>query len=232
MLIGFSVCNIISSGLVTSKEFMIISTLLPVLIIAIAILALIKNNINLKTKQEQQIINRDDDRHYKFGIIYYNKNDPSLFVEKRIGIGATLNLARPIAKVIMSIIVLSIIATFVILMLTPGMTKERKVDITQDTIIVHGTWGPDINKDQIIKVTLENKLPKILLKTNGADIKNKLFGMHKLEGYKNSALFIADKTKPFVAVYLKDGSLVLINYEDENWTKSLYDNVMSSMKLK
>ncbi|MBC8931734.1 Clp protease ClpA, partial [Escherichia coli] len=30
---------------------------------------------------------RDDDSFWKAGVIYFNRNDPALFVEKRFGIG-------------------------------------------------------------------------------------------------------------------------------------------------
>ena len=36
----------------------------------------------------------DDDVYWKWGIIYDNPHDPAIFVEKRFGIGITLNLAR------------------------------------------------------------------------------------------------------------------------------------------
>jgi uncharacterized membrane protein len=37
---------------------------------------------------------RTEDRHWKAGFIYVNPDDPALFVEKRFGIGYTLNLGR------------------------------------------------------------------------------------------------------------------------------------------
>ncbi|GMX66696.1 DUF1648 domain-containing protein [Paenibacillus elgii] len=43
----------------------------------------------------------DDDKYWKLGSIYYNPDDPSLFIEKRVGIGWTINAARPMAWVIM-----------------------------------------------------------------------------------------------------------------------------------
>jgi len=39
----------------------------------------------------------DDDRHWKLGIIYYNPSDPTLFLEKRFGVGWTVNFGRPVA---------------------------------------------------------------------------------------------------------------------------------------
>lgn len=36
----------------------------------------------------------DDDDHWKLGMIYFNSNDPSFWVEKRMGIGMTFNMAK------------------------------------------------------------------------------------------------------------------------------------------
>ncbi|MUT68627.1 DUF1648 domain-containing protein [Paenibacillus sp. NEAU-GSW1] len=49
---------------------------------------------------ETTIAPMDDDRYWKLGSIYYNKKDPALFVEKRHGIGYTINMGRPIGWVI------------------------------------------------------------------------------------------------------------------------------------
>ncbi|MFD0589991.1 DUF1648 domain-containing protein [Paenibacillus sp. GCM10027627] len=43
----------------------------------------------------------DQDQYWKLGQIYFNPHDPSLFVEKRFGIGWTMNFAKPIVWVIM-----------------------------------------------------------------------------------------------------------------------------------
>lgn len=38
-----------------------------------------------------------DDRYWKLGAIYFNPQDPTIFVEKRTGIGWTMNFANPIS---------------------------------------------------------------------------------------------------------------------------------------
>ena len=40
---------------------------------------------------------RDDDEHWKLGILYLNRDDASLFLPKRFGIGWTMNFAHPAA---------------------------------------------------------------------------------------------------------------------------------------
>lgn len=53
----------------------------------------------------------NEDSHWIWGSLYYNPNDPSLFVEKRYGIGWTINLGTLTGKIIMIITVLIIIGS-------------------------------------------------------------------------------------------------------------------------
>jgi uncharacterized membrane protein len=61
---------------------------------------------------------RTPDDCWKLGIFYVNRNDPALFVEKRFGIGWTLNLANPRALLVMGGLLLFILATLGISLLT------------------------------------------------------------------------------------------------------------------
>lgn len=48
----------------------------------------------------------DDDAYWKLGVFYFNRNDPSLWVEKRFGSGWTLNFAHPAGWVVLGLIIL------------------------------------------------------------------------------------------------------------------------------
>lgn len=48
----------------------------------------------LLDEDDQYYQDPDEEDYWKWGLIYVNKEDPSVFVEKRFGIGFTLNLAR------------------------------------------------------------------------------------------------------------------------------------------
>lgn len=62
--------------------------------------------------KSSNLADRDDDRYWKLGnTIYINKDDPSLFVEKRFGIGWTMNFGR-----IESIIILVVFLGIIVLM--------------------------------------------------------------------------------------------------------------------
>lgn len=51
----------------------------------------------------------DDDARWILGMFYYNPSDPSVFVEKRSGIGYTLNFARPAGWVLIAGIIAFVI---------------------------------------------------------------------------------------------------------------------------
>ncbi|MGH4139042.1 DUF5808 domain-containing protein [Clostridium sp.] len=38
------------------------------------------------------MLDRNDDKYWRFGIFYINKEDPTIFIEKRFGVGWTVNL--------------------------------------------------------------------------------------------------------------------------------------------
>ena len=48
--------------------------------------------------------NKENDEFWKWGIMYNNPNDPAIWVEKRVGIGWTLNFAHKESWVIIFMI--------------------------------------------------------------------------------------------------------------------------------
>ncbi|MFS0725911.1 DUF1648 domain-containing protein [Paenibacillus sp. 1P07SE] len=51
----------------------------------------------------------DNDKHWKLGVIYFNPSDPALFLEKRFGVGWTINMGRPLAWLIAAIPIVIVI---------------------------------------------------------------------------------------------------------------------------
>lgn len=80
----------------------------PILII----IALLVIFYRLRGDQTQQnnaqtpYVARDDDRYWKMGTIYFNRDDPSIFVEKRFGIGWTVNFGHPVGILFMVVVLL------------------------------------------------------------------------------------------------------------------------------
>lgn len=65
------------------------------------------SRVSVKVSGEDgKVIDRDDDRYWKLGMFYFNKNDPAIFLEKRFGIGWTNNWAHPLSWLFILVILL------------------------------------------------------------------------------------------------------------------------------
>jgi len=73
------------------------------------------SRVKTTTGGNGSVIDRDDDRYWKLGMFYFNSNDPSLFLEKRFGVGWTINFARPLVWIVFIVIIALAIGIPVIL---------------------------------------------------------------------------------------------------------------------
>lgn len=86
-----------------------------ILVVIILMIKVGQSGIRLKTSGKQIEQNTvDTDENWIGGIIYCNRKDPSLFVEKRFGMGYTLNFGNPKSIFAMAVFVLIIAGIIVI----------------------------------------------------------------------------------------------------------------------
>ncbi|MBD3922107.1 DUF1648 domain-containing protein [Paenibacillus sp. PR3] len=77
---------------------MVIVSMLPLIVAGVWMVWLFRMN---RERSQFDRISRDQDRHWKLGTLYWNPEDPAIFVEKRSGIGWTINFARPSAWLVL-----------------------------------------------------------------------------------------------------------------------------------
>lgn len=106
--IMFTFINFTTIGLikVTSSNIMVFPFVICILIIVSSIVISIyagqggsKIRLNKNSTKDSENTDRNDDSYWKFGIFYVNRDDLSLFIEKRFGVGWTINFGRPIIVV-------------------------------------------------------------------------------------------------------------------------------------
>jgi uncharacterized membrane protein len=98
----------------------VIGSLVGVLLIVVLLVAFMLRWRRLMRGDTRELANEagtraavdspDDDRFWKAGIFYVNRDDPALFVQRRFGVGWTLNLGHP-AGVAIGVVVLVIVVT-------------------------------------------------------------------------------------------------------------------------
>ncbi|MET3937898.1 putative membrane protein [Paenibacillus sp. PvP094] len=118
ILFAFIQINMFVSNLVLLTA---ISFIVPVVIVLGAVLLSltgrqgggeIRNHQEGSERSKEQPVN--DDKHWKLGFIYFNASDPSFTVEKRYGIGWTINFARPLSWVLLLLIIAIVVISRVL----------------------------------------------------------------------------------------------------------------------
>lgn len=107
--------------------------------------------------------------------------------------------------------------------------KPADISINSQNIDISGIYGDKVPLEDIKNITLENSIPKILKKTNGIDIGNRLKGNFKLKELDKGKLFIQSKTGKFIYIFTKN-SYIIINYSDTEKTESLYKDLISALE--
>lgn len=69
------------------------------------------SRIAISVEEEESIgsTDTDDDHHWKFGVFYVNRQDPSIFIEKRFGIGWGINFGNPLGYLLLFLPILLIL---------------------------------------------------------------------------------------------------------------------------
>lgn len=118
VMFTFMQMTMIFQQLLTYQDIVLLIVIAIILIGAIAISITTGqggSRVKIDNKQESHLNQLDDDRFWKLGQFYVNKNDPSFLVEKRFGIGWTVNIAHPIVWIVFIIlIVLPLLTLFLI----------------------------------------------------------------------------------------------------------------------
>lgn len=169
----------------------------------------------------------DDDDHWIYGLFYYNKKDPSFMVEKKIGIGTTVNMARPSAKAGAVILALCLLLMPLssVWMIGDEFTPIR-LSITEQTVECsqfEGTYSIDIGS--IKKAEAVTELPRTR-KQNGAALDNLYRGSFRVDGYGRCKVCLDPRNTYFIILTLEDDKVYIFSDQTDEGTKDVYDKLL------
>ena len=121
------------------------------------------------------------------------------------------------------------IMTIVLLVL---FKKKTKFEIFNDLIIISDFAYPANLPNYAIKsITLVEKLPKVLMRSNGYGGLKTWKGIFRILGGKRALFYVEDHNKgPLIKIETVRES-VYINFKDKEQTHQLYDEMTKSVKL-
>lgn len=159
--------------------------------------------------------NTDGDRHWLWGIIYYNKDDEKTIISSRVGMGTTVNMAKPAGKALAVIAALCLAALpfLGIWMMAEEFTPVR-IEFADNTVYAYHT-GQEyaISVGSIDEYERIQELPR-LSKIVGTGMKSVLKGKFNVEGYGTCQLCLDPRTGDYM-VLSAGGVTYILNGNEE-----------------
>ncbi len=167
----------------------------------------------------------DDDDHWVWGMFYYNPKDSHALVNGRVGVGSTINVARPFGKFMC-------IFTVVIMVLMPAfpfmldMAIDEKVEYVRDERYVTVSCGRSdykVELEKIEEVKLLNDYPEGLSRTWGTATDEILKGNFSAKDYPPMQVCLNPGKTPYILVLTNNRKAYLFGTEDQSRTMELYE---------
>ena len=112
-LIAYTILMVYTNSETAVLAGILVYTALLMVIVAIGVIT--QKRVEERYTRDTELELTDDDDYWVLGMFYYNKNDTRLNVEKRLGYGATINLAHPAGKVIGVVSLLILVGSLILI---------------------------------------------------------------------------------------------------------------------
>lgn len=127
----------------------------------------------------------------------------------------------------MNIIGLGLIAAGIAVTLW-GSSRPNRIEADGEKLSIRGNYSHTIAICDIESVVLADKLPEIVLRTNGIGFRHIKVGHFRLKGTGKCRLYVNLIYPPYVHIVTVTGEHVFFNTPDPDYTMELYNTLISS----
>ena len=105
--------------------------------------------------------------------------------------------------------------------------RPAEIRINSESIRITGFYGVEILKKDLSEVTLTEKIPGILIRTNGLSLGAVNKGNFMLEGFGKCRLFLQSTEGPFLILTDQNGKKTILNFQNRMETEQKYRKLKS-----
>ena len=180
---------------------------------------------------ENQITNQymDDDYFWKSGS-YNNPNDKRIWVDKRIGIGRTINMGSWFGTFTYVFLAATIVGTILLsLYLMPLDFGTVGLEVKDNNVLIEAPMYTDsFSFNDIQVITLMDHLPR-MSKQRGGDSDHFYVGRFQVNGYGNCSVYVHRNKPPYILVTLTD-RIIILNGDTPEKTEDFY-RILKSYRI-
>ena len=202
-----------------------VTTVLYIVLTFVLIFWLMKKKNDIDSRYRPEIFEdfADDDSHWYWGIIYYNPKDKHSMVEKRVGMGTSVNMATPVGKGFavfggLSLLVIPVICIWLILL---EFTPIQLQLIEGQIVARHLRNEYAISLNSIEDAELIAELPK-MSKNHGTSMDHLKKGSFLVSEGDRCTVFANPENGLFIRLEADGTTYYLSGYDDAE-TRRIYD---------
>lgn len=189
--------------------------------------------MNLNQAYEQRFdiqYSKDSDRYWKWGLFYYNSHDPHTVVDKRYGVGTTINMATPVGKITMGFTVLCLVwIPFVCIFMIVQEFTPIHLEYENKTVICrHMKDEYEIPVEDIRMMVCIDRLPEGRTKIAGTGMDTLESGRWQNGTYGEFTMFANPENGRFLYIRTEDKTYFIGGFDDEE-TIAIYEKALSDM---
>lgn len=204
----------------------LVGTCVYCVVVMIFAYRLVKKLVEIEQKYEARrtiMDESDDDRHWPYGLFYYNKNDKHLMVQNRMGTGTALNMATGIGKgtYAFAILCLLVVPISCIWMIMLDFTPIQTTVVNERIVCEHLSVEYEIPVADIEECIVINDLPE-MTKLNGNGMDHVLSGTFEIYREGVVELFLNPQNNLFIKIVTED-EIYYISGIDDAQTKEILE---------
>ena len=224
---AFIICAMALYLVIPAELITLILVGIYVLLVMGAVILMARKNIMIDRRyRKETTVAPDDDDNWILGQFYYNPDDRRLNVEKRMGIGGTINLAHPAGKVIAAVSILLLLGSFMAIgyMLMLGKSP-MSVRIEDGNVICHHVIDTyKVPVSSISDVSLEDTSALKFYREYGVAMDPVFTGNYTVNGEHGCSMFI-NKNVGNCIRFISDGDVYYINCSSDEETNKVYEEL-------
>jgi len=128
------------------------------------------------------------------------------------------------SKAKMVYVVVGFVVLFVTGLLYYG-TTPAKIEINGESIHISGMYGIELKGSDIQEITMREKLPSIIIRTNGFSFGSSNKGNFRLEEIGKCKLFLQSESGPYLVMIKKNGEKIILNRKNKIETEQVFENI-------
>ena len=172
----------------------------------------------------------DEDASWILGMVYCDQKDRRTIVANRVGLGTTVNLARPAGKALM---IFALVALMAIPCCCAWMIAEEYTPFTaaieDDALVLKHLNRDSIPLAEIKSISLQPQLPSAR-RVAGTGMEHLLKGQFDVAGYGMCTLSLDPQSPPFIAIYTAEKTYLINAGTGEADTQALYETLCAALE--